>query len=242
MLVLIADGDPARLSDRAEQLRLDGHDVITATSVRATQAQLTRAPDLLVLAPLDSSLQSLALLRELRAGELPDTNPATATVTFGGATERLATAHYRAGADLTLPETAGATLLSAAVSALAARRAATATAGPVERQLTRHGALRIDHSARAATVHEQPVELTRREFDLLTALAQEPGTIRTREDLGRRVWGWAAVTVHSRAIDSTASRLRGKLVAGGAHHDVVQSVHGVGYRLNPPSTPTATER
>jgi hypothetical protein len=33
-----------------------------------------------------------------------------------------------------------------------------------------------------------PVELTRGEFDLLTALAQEPGTVRAREDLGRRVW------------------------------------------------------
>ena len=241
MFVLIADSDPARLSDRAEQLRLDGHDVVTATSVRATRAQLTRAPDLLVLAPLDSSLQSLALLRELRAGKLPDTNPATATITFGGATERLATAHYHAGADITLPETAGATLLSAAVSALAARRAAT-TSSPVERRLTRHGALTIDHAARSAALHEQPVELTRREFDLLTALAQEPGTVRTREDLGRRVWGWAAVSVHSRVIDSTAARLRGKLVAGGAHHDVVQSVHGVGYRLNPPRPPTAPER
>ena len=241
MLVLIADGDVARLADRTEQLRLDGHTVITATTVAATHAQLTRAPDLLVLAALEDSLQSLALLRELRAGELPDANPATATVTFGGATERLATAHYRAGADITLPESAGATLLSAAVTALTTRRAA-AGAEPVTPLLTRQGALTIDHAARAATLHERPVALTRREFDLLTALAQEPGTVRTREDLGRRVWGWVAVSVHSRVIDSTAGRLRNKLVAGGADPRVIQSVHGVGYCLNPPSPPTTLER
>ena len=61
-------------------------------------------------------------------------------------------------------------------------------------------------------------------------MASAPGRVFTRDELSREVWGSPHIT-GSRAIDSYASRLAGKLRAAGAR-TTVQNVWGVGYKLN----------
>jgi DNA-binding response OmpR family regulator len=69
------------------------------------------------------------------------------------------------------------------------------------------------------------VHLTPLEFDLLLALAAEPGSVRGRDDLMREVWGWADAT-GTRTLDSHVKSLRAKV--GSVR---VRTVHGVGYAL-----------
>lgn len=90
------------------------------------------------------------------------------------------------------------------------------------------GSLSVDPARRRVVVDGREVHLTPTEFDLLTALAAEPGTVLTREKLLLDVWGWADAS-GTRTVDSHVKALRAKL---GGHR--VRTVHGVGYALESP--------
>lgn len=83
----------------------------------------------------------------------------------------------------------------------------------------------VDPGTRRVSVDGAAVHLTPLEFDLLCALAVEPGTVRSREDLMREVWGWGDAA-GTRTLDSHVKALRAKI--GPAR---VRTVHGVGYAL-----------
>lgn len=87
------------------------------------------------------------------------------------------------------------------------------------------GDLSVDRGARRVRVGAEDVHLTPLEFDLLAALAAEPGAVHTREDLMSGVWGWADAR-GTRTLDSHIKSLRAKI---GAQR--VRTVHGVGYAL-----------
>ncbi len=83
----------------------------------------------------------------------------------------------------------------------------------------------VDPGTRRVSVDGAAVHLTPLEFDLLCALAVEPGTVRSREVLMREVWGWGDAS-GTRTLDSHVKALRAKIGA-----DRVRTVHGVGYAL-----------
>ena len=90
------------------------------------------------------------------------------------------------------------------------------------------GLVTIDRAARRVTVGSTDVRLTRSEFDLLEAMLSEPRRVYTRDELLDRVWGeWHA----SDDLTVMISRMRRKLAEAGAPH-VIETVHGVGYRLS----------
>lgn len=93
----------------------------------------------------------------------------------------------------------------------------------------RLGALTIDRCARQVMVADQEVRLSRRECELLFALASDPNRVFTKEQLLRDVWGYRSVGC-TRSLESHASRLRTKLREAGAEGFVVNS-HAVGYKL-----------
>ena len=87
------------------------------------------------------------------------------------------------------------------------------------------GQLLVDRAAHRVCVDGADVHLTPLEFDLLLALAAEPGRVRSRDDLMWEVWGWADAG-RTRTLDSHVKALRAKIGA-----DRVRTVHGVGYAL-----------
>jgi DNA-binding response OmpR family regulator len=91
--------------------------------------------------------------------------------------------------------------------------------------------LSIDRLRRAAFWAGQPLTLTRLEFDLLVALAERAGEVLHKDELLRRVWGYAGRVTRTRTVDSHASRLRRALIAAGAPGTVIVNVWGIGYRL-----------
>jgi DNA-binding response OmpR family regulator len=89
------------------------------------------------------------------------------------------------------------------------------------------GRLGIDRARREVTVDGTAVHLTPTEFDLLVCLAEQPGTVLSREHLLQEVWDWPDAA--TRTVDSHVKSLRGKLGAA-----FVRTVHGVGYALETP--------
>jgi len=89
--------------------------------------------------------------------------------------------------------------------------------------------LEVDPLAREVIRAGSPIELTRTEFDLLLAFAEQPDRAWTREQLGARVHG-EEFDAFDRSIDSHVKNLRAKLGPrpdGGAY---VDTVRGIGYR------------
>lgn len=92
--------------------------------------------------------------------------------------------------------------------------------------------LSIDPRSRTATVDQQPIELTVKEFDMLYLLARHPRQVFSRDHLLERVWGMSeyidpgTVTVHVR-------RLREKIETDPSNPKHLLTVWGVGYKFEP---------
>jgi DNA-binding response OmpR family regulator len=99
------------------------------------------------------------------------------------------------------------------------------------------GELRIDFGSRQATVAGQPVELSRKEFDLLGELARNAGRVVRREDLMARVWdeNWFGST---KTLDTHIGWLRRKLGDDTSAPRYLHTVRGVGFRLGTPEEGT----
>ena len=92
------------------------------------------------------------------------------------------------------------------------------------------GDLALDLVARRARIADNEVTLTSTEFDLLPFFLTPEGQALTRADLLREVWGHQQ-PIYSRTVDTHVQRLRDKL---GPCRDQLETVRGVGYRLNAP--------
>ncbi|MGW0826417.1 response regulator transcription factor [Streptomyces sp. NPDC002845] len=93
------------------------------------------------------------------------------------------------------------------------------------------GPIRLDPRTRKVFVHGEEVRITRKEFDLLAMLLEEPGTVVERQDIMSRVWdeNWFGST---RTLDVHVGSLRTKL----GNTEWIETVRGVGYRLSVPTT------
>ena len=91
------------------------------------------------------------------------------------------------------------------------------------------GDLVIDVTAHELTRAGQKIALTRLEFDLLVALAKEPGRVFTRESLLGEVWGYRHST-DTRLVNVHVQRLRSKVEHDPEHPVIVMTVRGVGYK------------
>ena len=107
------------------------------------------------------------------------------------------------------------------------RRAATPPA-EVERTL-KHGRLALDPGRYKAAWDGREIALTLTEFGILRTLLRRPGHVCTRDALMNEAYELHKI-VSDRTIDSHVRRVRAKFAALGA--DPVETVHGVGYKLN----------
>jgi DNA-binding response OmpR family regulator len=89
------------------------------------------------------------------------------------------------------------------------------------------GNLHIDLTRHEVTVNSVPVTLRTKEFSLLTALAEYPGVLFSREKLLETVWGFDYYG-ETRTVDVHINHLREKLTGSGAH---IETVRGTGYKL-----------
>ena len=87
----------------------------------------------------------------------------------------------------------------------------------------------IDQVAHTIIKNSKTIPLTRLEFDLLLALAREPGRVFTREALLDEVWGYQNVT-DTRLVNVHVQRLRAKIEADVNNPLIIQTVRGVGYK------------
>jgi DNA-binding response OmpR family regulator len=110
-------------------------------------------------------------------------------------------------------------------------RAAHRRAAGRPQPVLQHGALVVDPAAHQVTLDRQVVALTAREFALLLHLLSHLGQVRSRVQLQDAVCNWDT-GIDSNAIEVHIHNLRRKL-----GKDLVRTVHGLGYVIDPPAAP-----
>ena len=93
----------------------------------------------------------------------------------------------------------------------------------------RTGDLIIDTKSFKISVRGVPVALRLKEFQLLLALAQNPGRLCTRQMIAERVWGYEHLAT-SRTIDVHVRRIR-QAIESDSDYAYIHTVHGLGYRF-----------
>lgn len=113
------------------------------------------------------------------------------------------------------------------------RRGGSVVSDPKKAHL-KAGQLEIDRQRFKVTLEGQPVDLTRKEFELLAALVATPGRVFGRDELLDLVWGHDGF-VEARTVDVHLARLRAKFREAGLPAPGIETVRGVGYRLREPA-------
>ena len=171
------------------------------------------------------------ILRELRRTSQV---PVLMLTALGDEVDRIA--GLEIGADDYLPKTFSTRELLARLRSVLRRStitaAAAADAKPAPKSL---GPLWMDPAARIATLAADPLVLTKVEFDLLLALIEAPGRVRSREQLLLAAAD-RDFEAFDRSIDVHISSLRKKLGDDPKTPRYIETIRGIGYRMVPPGS------
>jgi DNA-binding response OmpR family regulator len=244
--ILVVEDETAVNNLIRDQLLAEGYGVVQAfDGPAALRLVEENRPDLVVLDWMLPGMDGLTVCRQIRRGHLM---PIIMLTARGAEIDRVV--GLEVGADDYVVKPFGVRELLARIRALLRRiemdagaPAAVGTAVPAAplsgavlapvaprtaAETVVHGPLRIDLAGRSVLVDGTPVELTKREFDLLALLATNPGRAFSRAYLVERLWSDEG-EVFDRAVDSHIVRLRRKLGAAGNR---IATVWGVGYRFS----------
>jgi DNA-binding response OmpR family regulator len=120
--------------------------------------------------------------------------------------------------------------LTARVKAVLRRVAVTPREQPADDTVLVVDDIRIDSLSHTASVGEQPIDLTLREFVLLTHFLRHPGRVFRRSELLKSVWGYAH-DGYEHTVNSHINRLRAKIEPDPAQPERIVTVWGVGYKF-----------
>lgn len=216
MKVLLAEDDLMLGRSMERGLRLAGFSLDWTQDGLQTQAALREQPYAVLLLDIGlPGLDGLQLLQWLRSEDRPV--PVLVVSARDAVSDRVAGLNL--GADDYLTKPFDLDELVARVHALARRGS-----GRAQPEL-QFGRLTMRPLRREALLDNQPVALAAREYDLLLALMENPGTVLSREQLESRLYGWQE-EVASNAVEVHVHHLRRKLGAAW-----IKNVRGVGYKL-----------
>jgi two-component system alkaline phosphatase synthesis response regulator PhoP len=224
--ILVVDDEPQILELVQDYLKQAGFRVLTA---RDGQTALTMArherPDLVILdLMLPGGMDGLDVCRSLRQDAVLGGVPIIMLTARSEETDRLI--GLELGADDYVTKPFSPREVVARVRAVLRR-----IRGDVQSSgIMRIGDLVIDLPGRGVTVDGRPVSLTPTEFDLLAAMAQNPGRPFTRAQLMDLVYD-VAYAGYDRAIDSHIKNLRRKIEPDSGEPRYVLTVYGVGYKM-----------
>src|ERR671931_785615 len=112
---------------------------------------------------------------------------------------------------------------------------------PDQPRLIRAGKLEVDLERHEVRFEQSRVQLRPKEFDLLALLARNPGRVFQRSELLDRVWGYD-FPGYTRTVDVHVQQVREKLASAGVANPSIETVWGVGYRLEVKDIPATGAR
>jgi DNA-binding response OmpR family regulator len=220
--VLVVDDEEAIAEAVRARLESEGYRVLVAgDGPQAIRVNEEQHPDLVVLDLMLPGMDGLEVCKEIQRERWTPVLMLTARTEEADKVAGLAV-----GADDYLTKPFSLRELAARVKAILRRMErmrGSKEEGPIER-----AGLIVDPSRRRVTVDDDEIPLTPLEFEILLALAREPGVVLGRDQLMDRVWGYRDYA-GGRVVDSHVARIRRKLGEDGNDPRFIRTVHGVGY-------------
>ncbi|MCD7857304.1 MAG: response regulator transcription factor [Clostridiales bacterium] len=227
MKLLVVDDERIIVKGIKFNLENEGYEVITGgDGEEAVALARTEHPDLIILDLMMPKLDGLDACVQIR--------------TFSDVPIIMLTARsedmdklmgFECGADDYVTKPFNILELKARIKALL-RRANSGKAAQTEPEALSRGGVSLDEGQRCAWKDGQRVELTAREFDLISLLMHNPGYVYSRERLLDKVWGYDYQGDY-RTVDVHVRRLREKLEQDSANPKLILTKWGVGYYLSP---------
>jgi DNA-binding response OmpR family regulator len=220
--ILLIEDDVSILRGLADALRRESYDVITAADGE-TGYQLAsgKRPDLVILDLMLPKMSGYEVCRQIRAMRVPV--PILMGTARGDEGDRVLGLDL--GADDYVTKPFSLRELMARIRALLRR------SQPAHRLIDelRLRDIAVDFRKYEATRSGRSLDLTRREFQLLQALASRPGEVITRSDLLDQVWGLDEYP-STRTVDTHVASLRAKIERDTANPEHLLTLRGVGYK------------
>jgi two-component system, OmpR family, response regulator RegX3 len=229
--ILLVEDEPAIAEPLAETLTREGfHLEVAGTAAAALETATRVRPDLILLDLMLPDGSGYDVCREVRRESQV---PIIMLTARGEEADRVI--GLELGADDYVVKPFSAREVTARVRAVLRRTAVAATpaGGPDADAAIEVGAVRLDPATRTVTKDGAPVDVTRKEFDLLALLMRSAGAVVTRERLIDEVWdvNWFGST---KTLDVHVSGLRKKLGDDSAAPRFIHTVRGVGFMFAAP--------
>jgi two-component system, OmpR family, alkaline phosphatase synthesis response regulator PhoP len=225
--ILIVEDNPDLAFGLRNNLEIEGYEIAVAEDgLAGLQRAREDAPDLIILDLMMPGLDGYRVLRTLREEGVH--TPVLILSAKGEEADKVR--GFRLGADDFVTKPFSLLELLARVEALLRRSVQERRTG--ESVVYRFGEVAVDPAGQQVTRQGATVPLTHREFTLLLALVKRPGTVVTRQDLLREVWGHRSAVL-SRTVDTHIAELRRKLEDDPAQPRHIVTVRKTGYRLQP---------
>lgn len=219
--ILIADDEERIVRLVSDFLNNAGYDTVTALDGKQALEIFKKQGDGIALVIIDIMMPEIdgwALTREIRkSSDLPIIMLSARAEEFDLLTG------FEAGIDEYVTKPFSPAVLVKRVEAVIKR-----SQGNTLNSASAQKGLFVDSAAYLAYLDSKALELTLKEFELLSFLTENSGIVLTRDQLLDAIWGYDYVG-DSRTVDSHIARLRTKLGDWGASH--LKTVYGMGYKL-----------
>lgn len=224
--VLLVEGENPLLEMLRSNLTEEGYAVITATDgVQALGLARREEPDLIILDFRLPKLSGLEVYRLLRQDTI-----VPILMLSANEDEIDKAAGLEPGADDYLTKPFSMSKLLARVRAMLHRATTTEKESGREELFLRAGDLEVDLARYRVGLRRSPLNLTRKEYDLLAFLVKNRNVVLSREQILQEVWG-NDYYGSDRTVDVHIRWLREKIEADPAHPQRLVTVRGVGYRF-----------
>jgi DNA-binding response OmpR family regulator len=223
-LILVIEDDPAIRLGLAKSLSFEGYRVIEAHDGEQGLEQVFQSrPDLVVLDLMLPRLNGYEVCRTIRKHD--STIPVLILSAKGEEMDKVT--GFDLGADDYITKPFSTRELTARVKAALRRRRAEAG---VE-DLYQFGRVHVDMKGQTLAVDGAAVEVSNREFRLLSYLVSNRGRVLSRDQILNQVWGYDYEGT-ARTIDNFINKLRSKIEDDPARPRYILTVRGVGYKFS----------
>jgi two-component system alkaline phosphatase synthesis response regulator PhoP len=215
--ILIIDDEPDIRDILRYTLEKEGFEVVEAENgVQGLAQVIKHTPDLIVLDVMMPGMDGIEVCEEIRA--MKDVNHPLILMLTARVEDYSQISAFDAGADDYVTKPVKPKVIASRIQALLRRK--TNEVNVVETT----GALQINRDQYQVVLKGVPLQLPRKEFELLALLASKPGFVFERDFIMEKVWG-SEVVVGDRTIDVHVRKLREKI-----GDNFIKTVIGVGYK------------
>lgn len=178
-----------------------------------------RKPRLILLDIMLPDEDGISILKKLRSDEKTATIPVIMVTAKNTEYDKIT--GLDSGADDYVSKPFGVMELISRINAVLRR-----TSGDTSHSIS-YKSITVNQSMHAVTADGEPVELTLKEYELLSLMISNLGVVFTRDNLLNKIWGYD-FDGETRTVDVHVRTLRAKLGHSG---DIIETVRGVGYRI-----------